>query len=121
MIEFYLILAMSYPYFSKHKSVDVYPSIFYPYIPFSPNSLKQTTLFQQEVEPWASDTTLAEEQLSPDGQPTLYGAESVGVFLNLPEVLNLSSSSSCSDGEDIMKSRMKLYLPVYVLINILFR
>ena len=55
---------------------------------------------EQELFSEIFDDLLHEVQLTPEGAPSLSGAESLGVFLNLPEVLNLSASS-CSDSESI--------------------
>ncbi|KAI6645789.1 hypothetical protein LOD99_13052 [Oopsacas minuta] len=99
---------MCYPSVGQDKSFDVYPSLFYPHTPSFPQSWKKKTILHKKIEPLAFSndiTEIAEVQLSPEGVPILSGAESMGVFLNLPEVLNISSSSSEGEHNNTPKKR----------------
>ena len=86
------LIAMSYP---QDNSLEIYPYT-YPHTPFPAQCYKQESSVKRATALNAG-IFVSEVELSPEGEPTLCGAESMGVFLNLPEVLNLTSSISSDE------------------------
>ena len=84
---------MSFPQHYQDSSIEIYPYNYH-HTSVTREHYKQKSSPTQGTEPLNDGIFISEIELSPEGMPSLYGAETMGVFLNLPEVLNLSSSSS---------------------------